>query len=85
MKTQNILFDLLDNDFFDKYMYEIISDTTKEKIKEDLIRLIQDFDIPVSRDEIEITIQEFGINVNVSELLNERLIILEETRPECFI
>ena len=81
----NNLFELLDGNFFDKYMHEIISDRTTERIASDIMDVLIELDVQISRNDLIIETVEFGINVNISEKLNERLILLEKYRPECFI
>ena len=81
----SLLFDLLEPNELDNYLFDIISDETIERIEFHLIQKLRSMDIPVLKEDIKVEISQRGINITVTEKLEKSLIELEINSPEYFI
>ena len=81
----SLLFDLLEPNELDNYLFDIISDETMECIEFHLIQKLRSMDIPVLKEDIKVEISQRGINITVTEKLEKSLIELEINSPEYFI
>jgi len=81
----SLLFDLLDPNELDGFLFDIISDETTEKIRFYLIMKLRGMDIPVLNEDIKVKISESGIDIKITEKLENFLIQLEINSPEYFI
>ena len=81
----SLLFDLLEPNELDNYLFDIISDETMERIEFHLIQKLRSMDIPVLKEDIKVEISQRGINITVTEKLEKSLIELEINSPEYFI
>lgn len=81
----SLLFDLIEPDELDHFMYDIISYEALNKIRFHLIMKLRNMDIPVLKEHIEVKANGNDIDIIVAPELEQKLIELEKNSPEYFI